>query len=340
MYNLKRLIQDVCPIYQITVVGSHVTIYTYANEEKPFTFNGHQLCVWADLDPIHNDAHGNNFLATFRDKSFNHFHVILPGKDSLEKELRSLLKCDQVIYGITDLQIEGFIGGFQKYTSNYSPLEHKLAIRNLISSAIRYNYEQQDSDELDEENGSDQQCVSSIESVGKALAQSMLDRNYNSFENFRKVLQDNLNNLDVQQKNTLLGFIDKCSPFSPYKDFNRLVGGGGLMGNEPSLAGLGALILPPLLAVLSIAKITSLTDAGCADTDAEQLNAQEAFGFAAQIIGLSYAAYKGPEIAESIYNQGRQLVFGQPEYVVNESLRTLVNEHQNTHTETSKPRTL
>lgn len=308
---LKRIMPNSYPLNQITMIGPYVTLYLPLSE---YNFNNHKLCVFSDIDPDHDDAHGNNILAMLRDKAFAHFHVILPGKQPLDVELKNLLMSDQSKYGISESQIDQCVQQYRCHVENYSPSEHKLAVRNLIRSVIKYHFNVNDTEALNVS-----EIEGSIMPVKRALAISMIERNYASLENFRNVLHETLNSLRSEDKNTFIKSLCEVSPDSPFYDFNRLMSSNSIFGKEPSLLGMILMLAP----VISYLPMRIFLNRITADNSSEKIEMSPI-----EIPLMGWMFYKSPEIAEIIYNQGRQLLYGKQPYVVNKKLKLLVDDYQ------------
>lgn len=339
MYQLGSLFGS-SPLRQINMVGPYVTLYCSSSLE--FTFNNHEKCVASDMEPDHDAAHSTNILRTYLDANFRHAHVILPGKHSLAVELKNLLISDQSKYGISELQIDDCIRAYHRHVDNYSPMEHKQTVHNLIRSVIRYHYVRFKEDTIIPHDTIDD----SIKPVKKALVQSMIEPKYSQLEALRQTLQVALLSLNPENKNAFVEALTSIIPDTPSRDFNRLMSGN--WPGEPGVLGGMLLMVPAFLFVL----MAMLLERRTREVDDHLLTYQQeaktpfyllmayidhrlsahqnelniSVILYTAIVIFGYWAYNAPEISETIYNQLTHAWYGKKPYVNNKELKKLVDD--------------
>lgn len=341
MYQLGSLFGSHTPLRQINMVGSYVTLY-FSPSSSEYIIGGYQSYN-PGMDFDHDAAHSTNYLRIFIDKHFTHVHVILPGKDSLDLELKNLLMSDKSKYGISELQIDHCVQQYQRHVESYSSIEHKQAVHNLIRSVIRYHTIPSKDDNIINHNEIDQ----SIRPVKKALVESMIEPKYSKLEELRQILQNVLISIDPKNKNTFVESLTKIMPYSPLKDFDRLMSSN--VSGEPSLLGIMLLITPAFLFLLMVnlhIKIRSREFENHLPVYREEpktpfsllvtyvdhhllahqneLNSSVLVCIALLIFG--YWTYNAPEISETIYNQLGHALYGEKTYVDNKELKKLVDD--------------
>lgn len=339
-YQLKNIV-GVTLLRQINMVGPYVTLF-YTPILKQ-SFNENQLCFFSDLD--HDDAHGANYLRIFFDKLFNHVHVILPGKESLDKELKDLLTCEKLIYHITESQINDCITQYKNHTKKYNPTEHKQAIHNLIKSIARYHYNTSNYCFIN--NHSDINVENSIISVKNALVQSMIEPKYEKMEKLRQVLQKNISLIPKSDKNYFIKSLLKIMPYSPSKNFNNLIKEKNLHG-ELNLIGLLLLMVPINLfmfmlglLIINIEQFNKRTKKiiliATIDTHIidQQNNLLSLIAICIGIFIFGYWMINAPEIYEALYNKLHYVLYNKNLYTDNIELQKLiVNYYNSTQGET------
>lgn len=338
-YQLGSLFGSHTPLRQINMVGPYVTLY-FSSSSSEYTIGGYQSYN-PGMDPDHDAAHSTNFLRTFIDKQFTHVHVILPGKDSLDLELKHLLMSDKSNYGISEQQIGDCVKQYQYHVEHYSLTEHKQAVHNLIRSVIRYHVTLSKDDNIINHDEIEQ-CIRPVED---ALAQSMIEPKYSKLEELRQILKTALNSINPKNKNAFVKSLTRIMPYSPLKDFDRL-----MMSNlpgEPSLLGMMLLFTPAFLFLLMVnlhikihnrefedhfpvsqeesktlfSLLTAYIDHRLS-VHQNELHSPALICIALLILG--YWAYNAPEISETIYNQLGNALYGEKPYVDNENLKELV----------------
>ncbi|MDP3561839.1 MAG: hypothetical protein Q8R83_06655 [Legionellaceae bacterium] len=296
MYQLGSLFGSHDPLRQINMVGPYVTLY-FSPTSSEYTIGGYQSYN-PGMDSDHDAAHSTNFLRTSIDKQFTHVHVILPGKDSLDLELKHLLMSDKSKYGISEQQIDHCAQQYQRHVEHYSLTEHKQAVHNLIRGVMRYHI----TPSKDDNDINNEEIEYSIRPVKEALVQSMIEPKYSKLEGLRQTLQKALISINPKNKNAFVESLIKIMPHSPLKDFDRLMRSN--LSGDLSLLGIMLLTTPALLFLFI------------------ELNPSARTCIALLIFG--YWTYNAPEISETIYNQLCNVLYGEKPYVDNENLKKLV----------------
>lgn len=338
-YQLGSLFGSHTPLRQINMVGPYVTLY-FSPSSLEYTIGGYQSYN-PGIDSDHDAAHSTNFLRTFIDKQFTHVHVILPGKDSLDLELKNLLMSDKSKYGITEQQIDHCAQQYQCHVEHYSLTEHKQAVHNLIRSVIRYHVTPSKDDNIINHD----EIEHSIRPVKEALVQSMIEPKYSKLEELRQALQNALISINPKNKNAFVESLTRIMPYSPLKDFDRLMRSN--LSGEPSLLGMMLLITPAFLFLLMVNVHIKIHNREFENHfPVSQEESKTLFSLLTAYIDyrlsvhqnephspalicialliLGYWTYNAPEISETIYNQLGNALYGENPYVDNENLKELV----------------